>query len=139
MSEIPYYEIGVVRQRPVADEAEFVAPVDRIVRAVQGEDPKRFRLFAYSPAFDLYPVLRVDTSIVDKSVMTSEIQFGFGRTPEDPTHQVIFFDAPEEKSLFLRIQFVVAGNEATCPGVVAELQMRADVVAPRGRRPHGPA
>ena len=119
------HELWVVRHRTVADEAELVKPLNQLVHALLAEDPALFQLFGYSPAFHLHPVVDGNKSLVENFLMTSEIQWHHGRSPEDPTHQVVYFGTSEEPglSVYLRVQFVVEGTEATCPGLVAQLRL----------------
>jgi len=122
-----------VRRAPVANEADLIEPLKQVVRAILREG-SRFRLWANSPAHRLYTIRTGGWwSNVWKFVTTSEIQWGHGREPRHPTHQVVFFNWPS--SVILRIKFVVTGAEAMRPGLVAELDLRTDAAThPRGDR-----
>ncbi len=71
-------------------------------------------------------ILEGDTSLVPNFLMTSDIQWNFGRQPEDPTHEIIFSnDFKDERGVWLKVAFSVEnpedGIETTGPGLVAEL------------------
>src|SRR5262245_56747937 len=118
-----YDEIRLVRRSLVDNENDLIKPLTQIVQAIQREGPS-FRLLANSPAQRLYSVRTGWRSNVWKFVTTSEIQWGSGREPGDPTHEVFFFNWP--RSVCLKIQFVVAGVEANCPALVTSLMLRTD-------------
>src|SRR5262245_26050245 len=84
MSEPRFYQVCVVRRRPVADESHLIGPVERLVRGVQAEGAELIQLFAYSPAHRLYRILEGGTSNLDKFVMTSQIQWATGAGPGNP-------------------------------------------------------
>src|SRR5262249_19292131 len=63
----------------------------------------------------------------------SEIRWNFGREPQYPTHRIIFFNKDEAfDSVFLKITFVLCGEEASRPGLVAELRLGAGAAGPAG-------
>jgi hypothetical protein len=132
--EYHYDEIRLVRLAPVAHEDDLIGPIKRLVRAIRREGA-RFQLYGHSPAHRLYTIRAGWLwSNVWKFVTTSAIQWNFGREPRDPTHQVMFFSWPTD-TVFFKVKFVVAGVEATCPGVVVTLRLRTDkVIHPRGDR-----
>jgi len=124
------YDLTASRQARVADPADLVGPLEQLVRAIQQEGPL-FALWGHSPAFHKYEVLQGDTSLVPNFLMTSEIQWGSGREPQDPTHQVVFFNGHrDDRRVYLRVAFSVEkpedGVEVTGPGLVAELSLGPD-------------
>jgi hypothetical protein len=126
MSENQYYVMRAVRRTRFTQQEDLVQPVEQLVRAIQSEGP-RFQLFGRSPSHALYPLLKGKESNVDKFVMTSDIEWNFGREPQDPTYQVTFYQDPNEESVMLKIQFVLKEDEGTFPGLVAELYLPSDV------------
>ena len=138
MSDSPeFYRLVVARRAKVGEDADLVEPVERIVRALQKEDPELFRLLGYSPAYSKFEVIDGEKSLVPNFLMTSQIQWNFGREPRDPTNQVIFFnDYEDERYAGLKVVFSVEkpedGIEAAGPGLVAELFLGTVPAGPGG-------
>src|ERR1041385_6008415 len=103
-----YYELYVVRREPIADPEQYTDAIDGLVKGLLAKDPSRYFLSGYSPAFHLTPVIDGDQSNVWNVVSCSEIEWNHGRDPEDPTHQVVFFNGHrDENQVYLKIAFYV--------------------------------
>ena len=99
-------------------------------------DPARFAFSGLSPARQTTPVLKDGKSLVPAFLSTCEIEWNFGREPNDPTHEILFFnDATGERAVVLRLSFVADGATSTAPGLTAELVLGRDAAGPAdGRR-----
>lgn len=115
--------IRLTRRATVEMEESLIEPINAVVQAIDAEG-EFFHLSGYSPAFHLYPVEGDAT----RWVMTSEIEWNFGREPQDPTHQVVFFSTAteEERAVYLRVRWVLAGEESTRPGLDLLLRLDAE-------------
>ena len=135
--EYEYDTIRLVRQVPVADVDDLTRRIGEIARAIRREG-RRFRLYSQfhslrSPSRTHAIRTRWPLGNVGWFVKWSEIEWGFGRKPSDPTNEVVLFNW--SRSLVAHIHFVRAGNEATCPGLVVEAGVRTDQIThPRGDR-----
>jgi hypothetical protein len=124
------YLLTVSRAARVADPADLVGPLEQFVRALQQEGPL-CTLHGRSPTHEMLPVLKGNKSLISNFLMTSDIEWNFGRRPEDPTHQVIFLnDSEGARGVFLKLEFAVEkpedGIETSGPGLVAELVLGRD-------------
>jgi hypothetical protein len=133
------YRLCVVRRTPLATPDDLTATLEWIVRALAQVDPLLFTLSGRSPANHLTPVMDGDETRVAAFLSTSAIEWNFGREPEDPTHEIVFFN-PEEgpRVAVLRLSFVAGGEASTGPGLVVELVLGRDAAGPadEGRGAH---
>jgi hypothetical protein len=126
------YRLCVVRHAPLVDPIDLAQTLDWIVRQLEREDPVLFALSGYSPAMELAPALDGEVSRVGAFLVTSEIEWNFGREPADPTHEVVLFNNEEDtKLVHLRVSFVAGEEVSTGPGLVAELRLGRDAAGPR--------
>lgn len=97
----------------------LVAPIEELVRAIQDEGGDEFQLYGLSPARRPFAVLDAAENRVEAFVQCSDIEWNFGREAQDPTYQIVFTNERERygRSLFLRIEWVLPADEATCPGL----------------------
>lgn len=138
-----YYELYVVRQAPITDPEEYTEAIDALVSELLATDPTKYYLFGYSPAHRRVPCIDGETSNVPKFVACSEIEWNHGRDPEDPTHEVVFFNEHEdENQVYLKVAFLVVppddpgappkpnDDPPKCPGIVAELRLGTSAATP---------
>ncbi len=113
------------RAQPVDSLEGLVGPLEELVQAIEAMGGAAFRLYGLSPAHHLHEA----RGKVEAFVMTSEIEWNFGREPSDPTQEVILTNHPDRfgRSLFLSLQFYLVGQEAICPGISVEMAFGTDL------------
>jgi len=145
----PFYRLVAVRKAAITDPEEYTDAIDALVRELMAKDPARFYFLARTPTHKMVPVIDGAESNVWRFVSTSEIEWNFGRRPQDPTHQVIFVNGHEDESYaMLKVQFFVKPPDdppgsppkpddgpQKCPGILAELNLAMESSGPSANAP----
>lgn len=118
------YRIFVARQARVANRDDLVPPVARLVDRLQRVGGRTLALYYQAGTLDRQKVTRFGANRVASCFLSAGIPSSHGRDPADPSHELIFLTRFQGTvAVSLRIAFVLQSEEATCPGLVAEVRL----------------